>query len=245
VSRAEVIGRGVSGAREVATTTGDSGPPALPRCAGGGFGEPHGRDAVMLQAVFRDVGRGPRPERPHARAREAFVVEELPGPREDDHWVVLHRSCWPSNSMRLLTQNGYQDSGGQQPAMVVRDACPKCQSTPYKKNRHTHTGKQNHQCQACGRQFVSMTEDRLIADEQRSLVEHLLREPISLRGICRAVGVSLTWLLHFMVECFAACPDHLHVQLPGRPTDVVIRQLEAEADEMWSFVKKKADKQWI
>jgi insertion element IS1 protein InsB len=90
-----------------------------------------------------------------------------------------------------------------------------------------------------------MAEDRLIADEQRLLIEHLLRERISLRGICRAAGVSLTWLLDFMVECFAACPDHLHLQRPGRPTDVVIRQLEAEADEMWSFVKKKANKQWI
>ena len=26
---------------------------------------------------------------------------------------------------------------------------------------------------------------------------------------------------------------------------MVIRQLEAEADEMWSFVEKKANKQWI
>jgi insertion element IS1 protein InsB len=74
---------------------------------------------------------------------------------------------------------------------------------------------------------------------------HLLREPISLRGICRAVGVSLTWLLHFMVECFAACPDHLHVQRPAGPAEVVIHQLEAEADEMWSFVEKKANKQWL
>ena len=48
-----------------------------------------------------------------------------------------------------------------------------------------------------------------------------------------------------MVECFAACPDHLHVRLPNRPTDVVILQLEAEADEMWSFVQKKANRQWI
>jgi hypothetical protein len=84
-----------------------------------------------------------------------------------------------------------------------------------------------------------------VSDEQRTLIEHLLRERISLRGICRAVGVSLTWLLHFMVERFAACPEPLHVQLPVSPTDVVIRQLEAEADEMWSFVQKKANKQWI
>jgi insertion element IS1 protein InsB len=76
------------------------------------------------------------------------------------------------------------------------------------------------------------------------MIEHLLRERISLRGLCRAVGVSLTWLLHFMVERFATCPDDLHVQVPQRPTDVVIRRLEAEADEMWSFVKKKVNKPW-
>ena len=58
------------------------------------------------------------------------------------------------------------------------------------------------------------------------MVEHLLRERISLRGLCRAVGISLTWLLHFMVERFAACPDYLHVRLPRRPTDVVLRGLE-------------------
>jgi IS1 family transposase len=115
----------------------------------------------------------------------------------------------------------------------------------FKKNGHIHSGKQNHQCKACGRQFVASAEERLIADEQRTLVEHLLRERMSLRGICRAVGVSLTWLLHLMVERLAACPDHLQAQLPVRPTAMVIRRLEAEADEMWSFVGKKANKQWL
>ena len=64
-------------------------------------------------------------------------------------------------------------------------------------------------------------------------IEQLLCERVSLRGICRVVGVSLTWLFHFMVECFTACPDHLHLQLPARPTVVVMSRLEAEADEMW------------
>jgi insertion element IS1 protein InsB len=129
--------------------------------------------------------------------------------------------------------------------VTVRDVCPGCGSTQFKKNGHIHSGKQNHQCKACGRQFVANAEDRLISDEQCTLIEHLLRERISLRGICRAVGVSLTWLLHFMVERFVACPEHLHVQHPASPTGVIIRQLEAEADEMWSFVQKKANKQWI
>src|SRR2546428_6875004 len=129
--------------------------------------------------------------------------------------------------------------------MLIRESCPACGSRRYKKNGHTRHGKQNHQCKACERQFGATADDRLIADERRTRVEHLLRERISLRGICRAMGVSLTWLLHFMVECFAACPDHLHVRQPVSPTAVVIRQLEAEADEMWSFVAKKVNKQWL
>jgi insertion element IS1 protein InsB len=129
--------------------------------------------------------------------------------------------------------------------MLIREVCPACGSRRYKKNGHTRHGKQNHQCKACERQFSATADDYLIADERRTRVEHLLRERISLRGICRAVGVSLTWLLHFMVECFTACPEDLHVQLPARPTAVGMSRLEAEADEMWSFVQKKANKQWI
>ena len=121
--------------------------------------------------------------------------------------------------------------------MVIRDACPGCGSPQFKKNGHLHSGKQNHQCKVCGRQFVASTEDRIISSAQHTLIEHLLRERISLRGICRAVGVSLTWLLHFMVDRFAACPEHLLVQLPASPTDVVLRRLESEADELWSFVQ--------
>jgi hypothetical protein len=92
--------------------------------------------------------------------------------------------------------------------MLVRDACLGCGSTRFKKNGHIHSGTQNHRCKAGGRPCVASAAERIIGDEQRTLIEHLLRERLSLRGICRAVGVSFTWLLHFMVERFAACPDH-------------------------------------
>jgi insertion element IS1 protein InsB len=72
--------------------------------------------------------------------------------------------------------------------MVVREACPACGANQYKKNGHTRHGKQNHHCRACERQFVAMAEDRRIAEEQRTLIARLLRERISLRGICRAVA---------------------------------------------------------
>ena len=87
----------------------------------------------------------------------------------------------------------------------------------------------------------------MIGADQRAMVERLRCETISLHGICCAVGVRLRWLMDFLVACFAALPDHLHVRPVAAPQDVLIGRLEVEADEMWSFVKQKANKQgvWI
>jgi transposase-like protein len=97
-------------------------------------------------------------------------------------------------------------------AIVIRDVCPRCHSPNYKKNGHIQNGKQNHQCKDCGCQFVDGFEQYLVSDETRGLVERLLLERLSLRGICRAVGVGLKWLLGFIVTCFDALPDHLNIQ---------------------------------
>jgi IS1 family transposase len=129
--------------------------------------------------------------------------------------------------------------------MVIRDVCPRCQSPKYKKNGHIHNGKQNHHCHDCGRQFVECFEQYLIAEDTRALIERLLLERISLHGICRAVGVTLKWLLGFLVQCVEALPDRLHVQPVTYHGKVMIQRLEVEADEMASFVQKKANKQWI
>ena len=135
--------------------------------------------------------------------------------------------------------------------MVIRDVCPRCQSPKLKKNGHTHTGKQNHHWHDCGRQCVQCCEHYLISAEKRGLIERLLVERISRRGMCRAVGVTLKWLLGFLVhrkgffKCFAALPDHLHVHPVSWARDGLIQRLEVEADELASFVQKKANKQWV
>ena len=97
----------------------------------------------------------------------------------------------------------------------------------------------------CGRAFVRSPENHLITEEQRTLIARLLLERISLRGICRAVGVGLRWLLQFMVERFQAAPEHLYAELPGGTPAVILQRLEAELDELWSFVGKKANRQWV
>jgi insertion element IS1 protein InsB len=129
--------------------------------------------------------------------------------------------------------------------MITREVCPQCGSTWYKKNGHTHTGKQNHRRKVCGRAFVRSPANYLITEEQRTLIERLLLERISLRGICRSVGVGLRWLLQFMVERLQAAPEHLHVKLSARSPTVIVQRLEAELDELWSFVGNKENRQWV
>jgi len=40
-------------------------------------------------------------------------------------------------------------------------------------------------------------------------------------------------------------PDHRHVRHVAAPRDGLMGRLEVEADAMWSFVKQKANKQWV
>jgi insertion element IS1 protein InsB len=84
-----------------------------------------------------------------------------------------------------------------------------------------------------------------ITAEQRVLIERLLLERISLRGICHAVGVGMRWLLQFMATRFQAAPDDLSAKPAGGIPTVIVPRLEAELDERWSFVGKKANRQWV
>ena len=130
-------------------------------------------------------------------------------------------------------------------ASVARIFCPECGSRNYKKNGHIHNGKQNHLCKDCGREFVLNPENIVISDEKKSLIKNLLLERIPLRGICRAVGVSMKWLLEFMMATYDDLPEHLNVRLMENHKNVVIQALESEMDELWSFVESKENKQWV
>ena len=123
-------------------------------------------------------------------------------------------------------------------------SCPQCGLSHSKRNGHTHYGKQNHQCLACGRQFVE--DSQRITEEDRAMIKRLLLERLSLLGICRVMGISLRWLLSFVAEVYEALPDDLNVRLPQSVTgQVKLLRLQAEADEMWSFVGRKSNKQWV
>ena len=62
--------------------------------------------------------------------------------------------------------------------------------------------KQSDRCHNCGRQFVKAFEQRRICDDKCGLVKWLLCERLSLQGICRVVGVGMTGLMGFIVQCY-------------------------------------------
>ena len=127
----------------------------------------------------------------------------------------------------------------------MKPYCPKCGSMNNKKNGHIHNGKQNHYCKACGRQFVENPQQKLISTEERERIRNLLLERIPLRGICRAMRVSLRWLSGFMLSEYEQLPDDLNFQPRVETDKLLIYSLESEVDEMWSFVGSKSNKQWI
>lgn len=122
-------------------------------------------------------------------------------------------------------------------------SCPRCGLSHTKKNGHTHYRKQNYRCKSCGRQFVR--DSQRVGAQTRSLVQKLLLERVSLRGICRVTGLSLTWLLQFIAALYERLPDDLCVAPASLPRRVRLLRLEAELDELWSFVRRRADKQWL
>src|SRR3954466_8693316 len=54
----------------------------------------------------------------------------------------------------------------------------------------------------------------------------------------------MKWLMGFLGECYEAAPAHLNVQMQGCEP-LLVHPLEAEADELCSFVGKKANRQWM
>jgi len=131
--------------------------------------------------------------------------------------------------------------------------CPKCHTTQVKKNgKVASTNKQNYKCKACNTQF-SDPESRAIQAAakalKRKIILKLLNERISLRGICRAMEISLSWLLRTLLKLIHKLPDDLHFNAAKIPNHYCrhfyLQRIDYQADEMWSYVGNKKNKRWI
>jgi len=86
-------------------------------------------------------------------------------------------------------------------------ACPRCGSTKVIKNGYIHNGKPKFACKECQRQFVEHSQQRLISEATRALVDKLLLERVALAGIVRVTGVSARWLQYYVNAKYGSQPQ--------------------------------------
>jgi transposase len=107
------------------------------------------------------------------------------------------------------------------------------------KNGSVHNGKPKYQCKTCGHQFVVNPTKTTVSQEIKQLIDRLLLERISLRGIARVTQLSWSWLQDYVNQKLAQTPPQ--VKVPEKP----LGKLTIECDEMWSFVDRKKNEVYI
>jgi len=89
--------------------------------------------------------------------------------------------------------------------------CPACGSRHLIKNGSVHKGKPKNQSKSCGRQFVVNPTKTTVSSETIQLIDRLLLERISLRGIARVTRVSWSWLQDYVNQRLARVPRRIEV----------------------------------
>jgi len=125
------------------------------------------------------------------------------------------------------------------------ERCPYCLGTNLRpKGWNSKRTKRRMKCGDCKRHLVSEGKSWFVGGPQIELVDALLLERISLRGICRVAKISLSWLMAYIGRLYGGLPQDLNYRMPERP-DVELQLVDCEPDEMWSFVSKRENKQWV
>ena len=89
--------------------------------------------------------------------------------------------------------------------------CTRCDAIKVKHNGYTRHGQQRYKCNICSFQFSAHATNKQITSAEIICINKLLLERLSLRGICRVMDVSMTWLLAHIEQVYAALPSHLHI----------------------------------
>ena len=118
-------------------------------------------------------------------------------------------------------------------------ACPSCESEDVSRNGHTRHGKQNYKCRDCRRQFVLDPQWQMLSEEQKGLIERLLLERLSLAGIARVLQLSEDCVQRYVNRKAEQVRQQVEVMPKSK------KRLTVQMDELWSFVDRKGNEQWV
>ena len=116
-----------------------------------------------------------------------------------------------------------------------KERCPYCLGTNLRPKGWSGNklGKRKRcmKCGDCKKHITKGGKAWFVSDEQKNLIDKLLLERLSLRGICRVVGISLSWLLRYVKSLYDLQPNNLNYQIP-KEGDVYLKLIDSEVDEM-------------
>lgn len=125
--------------------------------------------------------------------------------------------------------------------MFQQHNCPACGSANLVKNGSTYDGKARLKCKRCARQFVQMRTYPPLSTKSKRRIELRLAERISLHAICRVMEIDAHQLYTYMDERYDELPPDLACSISDI-TAIELVRVDADLDELWSFVGWKANK---
>ena len=121
---------------------------------------------------------------------------------------------------------------------IRKRRCPNCESEDIIKNGTDDKGDQKYHCHHCGGYGTLDAKNRYSRSEKEQVLK-AYQERVSMRGITRIFGVAPKTLLRWIQTALKHLPNIVDILSPAEPDDVL------ELDELWSFVFKKSNKQWV
>jgi len=123
--------------------------------------------------------------------------------------------------------------------------CPYCLNNDLRPKGWTRKSrKRRYKCKSCKKHITLTGQSWFIDDRELGRIDRLLVERISLRGICRSLEISLSWLMAYCKRLYKEQPDDLNYH-PNQDAEIELKLVDTELDEMWSFVGNKKNKKWI
>jgi IS1 family transposase/transposase-like protein len=121
---------------------------------------------------------------------------------------------------------------------IVTFVCPRCGSDNLVKNGHNKVASQQAHCKDCGAYFV-LEPKKPHGSETRKILVKTALERCSLRGLERIFEVARQTAANWIAAFIRALPPFRKSILPAQPDDIL------EIDEVWSFVRCKAQQRWL